>query len=135
MRPRVVICGSFHRDLPGLNRLYRELEATGVRILSPLSLAFDPSEEVVRSPSEIDFSVQELEKYHLRAIQEAEFIWLHAPNGYVGLSGAFELGFAQAHLKPVFSFQQPEDALLQGQVSRITSVFEALEVMRPGRTA
>jgi hypothetical protein len=128
MRPTVVMCGSFHRDPAGLRRIFRELEATGCRILSPLSLRFtDTSESVVRTGSELSFSAHELEKYHLRAIEEADFLWLHAPDGYIGLSGAYEIGFATALQKPVFCRNVPSDEMLASQIQITTSVFEALE--------
>lgn len=129
MHPRVVICGSYHRNPAGLRRLFRELEATGCRILSPLSLDFDASKAVVRADSEADFTVEELEKYHLRAIREADFIMLHAPEGYVGLSAAFELGYAAASGKPVFCKQPPTDDMLASQVRQVGSVFESLEAI------
>lgn len=130
MRPRVVICGSYHRDLIGLKRIFRELEATGCRILSPLSVDFeDTSREVVRLSSETTFSIRELEKFHLRAIEEADFVWLHAPKGYIGLSASYELGFSIAKNKPVFCFQDVNDEMLATQISRTTSVYAALETI------
>lgn len=127
MRPRVVICGSYHRDISGLQRLYRELEATGARILSPLSFNFNPSENIVKSINEADFSADELEKFHLRAIKEADFVWFHAPEGYVGISGAFELGYAHAIVKPVFGYVLPRDEMLQSRITIVNSAFEAIE--------
>jgi nucleoside 2-deoxyribosyltransferase len=130
MRPRVVICGSYHKDPAGLRRIFRELEATGCRILSPLSVKFeDMDQTVVRLPSEQAFTIDQLEKFHLRAIEEADFIWLHAPNGYVGVSGAYELGYASALGKPVYAKVAPIDEMLACQVVVIASVFEALETI------
>lgn len=128
MRPKVVICGSFHRDPTGLARAYRELEATGCRILSPLSVNFtDASVPVVRTRHENDFSIQELEKFHLRAINESDLVWLHAPEGYVGLSASFEIGYAVAIGKPVFSSFVLTDEMLHSQITIVASVFESLE--------
>ncbi len=125
---KVVISGSYHKDSEGLARSFRELETTGCRILSPLSLNFTNLDTaVVKSSQETDFSTAELEKFHLRAIRDADFIWLHAPAGYVGTSGSFELGYATALGKPVFSNFKLEDAMLQTQVRCVVSVFEALE--------
>lgn len=130
MRPKAVICGSYRRDPAGLKRLFRELETTGCRILSPLSLDFaDVRPEVVRLNSEQDFSAAELEKYHLRAIAEADLIWLHAPDGYVGLSGAYELGYAAALGKKIFCNQPLADEMLASQVILTSSVFESLEAI------
>jgi nucleoside 2-deoxyribosyltransferase len=62
----------------------------------------------------------------LRALRESDIIWLHAPDGYVGVSAAYELGFAAAIGKPVFSFNTPTDEMLATQVYRVQSVFSAL---------
>jgi nucleoside 2-deoxyribosyltransferase len=127
MKPRVVICGSYHRDMQGLNRLFREIEQTGCRILSPLSLSFDTSDAVVRSKHETDFSAAELEKYHLRAISESDIVWLHLPDGYVGVSCSFEIGYALALGKPIFCFNIPTETMLINYITIVDSVFESLE--------
>jgi nucleoside 2-deoxyribosyltransferase len=129
MRPKVVICGSFHRDMQGLKRLFRELEQTGCRILSPLSLSFDPSETVVKSFSESNFSAAELEKYHIRALQESDLVWLHMPDGYVGISCSFELGYAVALNKPVFGFNLPNEEIFKNYINVVNSVFESLDAI------
>ena len=128
MRSKVVICGSFHRDLSGLQRLFKELEATGCRILSPISLDFtNLSDPVVVTNSECGLSVEELEKFHLRAMRDSDLIWLHAPAGHIGISASYELGYANALGKPVFSFNVPEDEMLQTRVIPAVSVFDGLE--------
>jgi hypothetical protein len=131
--PQVVLCGSYHRRPDGLRRIFRELEATGCRILSPLSIDFtDTALAVVRTSSELDFTIDELERFHLRAMHDADFIWLHAPDGHVGISGAYELGYASALGKPVFSNVVPTDEMMATRVHVVTSVFEALELSFPG---
>lgn len=130
MRPKVVICGSYHRDLDGLKKLFRELEITGCRILSPLSVDFiNGSDSVVKLDSESKFNILELEKYHLRAIDEADLVWLHCPNGYVGISAAFEIGYCKAINKPVFCKQTPEDEMIASLISLSGSVFDSLEAI------
>ena len=130
MHPVVVICGSYHRDPDGLRRLFHELEATGCRILSPLKIDFvNNSDKVVRLKSEEEFSIYELEKYHLRAIREADLVWLHSPRGHIGISGAFEIGFATAVGKKIFCRVMPEDEMLASQVLQVESVYESLEAI------
>lgn len=129
-RPRVVLSGSFHRDHKALSKLYKELETNGCRILAPLSIDFASTDDnFTRAKSDMDYSVEEIERAHLRAIKEADFVWLHAPGGYVGLSAAFELGVAYNLGKPLFSHQLPEDPWLAHIVRQIGSVFEALYLL------
>jgi hypothetical protein len=75
----------------------------------------------------LHFTLSELERFHLRAITETDFVWLYAPDGYVGLSGAFEIGYATAVGRPVFCHQRLQDDMLDAQVHHVGSVFEALE--------
>jgi nucleoside 2-deoxyribosyltransferase len=131
MLPSVVVCGTFHRDWAGLCRLFRELEATGCRVLSPISIDFvNQSIPVVRTEHEQDFTIHELEKFHLRAMRTADFILFHAPEGHIGLSGAYEIGYANALGKPVFSKHLPSDEMLATQVRAVGSVFEILELLQ-----
>jgi hypothetical protein len=128
MLTKVVICGTFHRDINGLRRLMRELETANCRVLSPISIDFiNTGQPVVRSHSEIGVTISELERFHLRAIHETDLIWLHAPEGHVGISGSFELGVAYTLRKPVFCLQKPKDEMLVTQIHTVSSVFEALE--------
>jgi hypothetical protein len=129
-QPKVVICGSFRKDPSGLGRLFRELETNGCRVLSPLTLDFtDTSSGFVTAKNDESFSVKELERFHLRAIREADFIMLHAPEGYAGISASFELGYATALGIPIYSKEVVSDAMLQTQLQTASSVFEVLDAI------
>jgi hypothetical protein len=129
-RLKVAICGSFKRSTDELADAFLELETTGCRVLSPLSLNFSNNgSEFLTLPSETTLSVAEIEKFHLRAIAESDFIWLHAPEGYLGVSGAFELGYAYALGKPVFAYNLPSDLTLREFVQAVTSVYKALQLL------
>ena len=129
MRPKAVLSGSYHRSPEVLRRLFRELEATGCRVLSPIMLDFDSS-QVARTIREQDLSTHELEAFHLRAIRDSDFILLHAPDGYVGVSAAYELGYASALHIPCFCFEAPSDEMLASRLTQVTSVFEILEQLQ-----
>lgn len=131
MRPRVVICGTYHHDMPLLKRTFRELETAGCRVLSPLSIDFlDTATAIVRTSNDYDLSIDDLEKFHLRALRDADFVWLHCPHGHIGLSAAYELGYSTALRIPTFCFTAPKDEMLATRVYVVSSVFEALEIMR-----
>src|SRR2546430_4659188 len=130
MKPKVVLCGSYHLRIDVLRRIFRELETTGCRILSPFSLDFtDTAAAVVRTPNDYDLDIADLERYHLRALRDADFVWLHAPDGHVGVSAAYELGYANALQKPVFCLGALADEMLATRVQMVGSVFEALETI------
>lgn len=121
---RVTLIGTFRRDLDGLKEIYEELIGSGCQVLSPRRLDFDDA-EFVRDDAEHGFSEAELERFHLSAIRQSLFVWLHAPDGYVGASGAFELGYATALGVPVFSLAKPTDVTLRWFVRESPSVYRA----------
>lgn len=124
---KAVISGSYHRDVEGFCRLFKELETCGVRILSPLSLQFnDTTKRVVRTDTDENLGIDILETLHLRAIREADILFIHAPNGYIGVSTSFEIGYALAKGVPVFSTHELQDEMLRCQIKCINSVFNAL---------
>ena len=127
--PRAVLCGSYTRDREGLFRAYDELIATGCQVLSPRRMWFDDDAAFVRDTAEQGISPQAIETWHLSAIRQANFVMLHAPKGYVGLSAAMEIGFATAQDCPVFSRTAPQDIAVQGLVRVVPSVYDALQAV------
>ena len=125
--PRAVLCGSYKRDREGLFRAYDELVVTGCQVLSPRRMLFDNNAAFVRDAAEQGISPQAIEDWHLSAIRQADFVMLHAPDGYVGLSAAMEIGFATAQDCPVFSRTAPQDIAVQGLVRVVPSVYDALQ--------
>ena len=123
--PRAVLCGSYKRDREGLFRAYDELVVTGCQVLSPQRMQFDDA-AFVRDTAEQGISSREIEAYHLLAICKADFVMIYAPDGYVGLSAAMEIGFATAQKCPVFSRTAPQDIALRGLVKVVPSVYDVL---------
>jgi hypothetical protein len=125
---KATLSGSFHRDPEGLERDYRELALAQCQVLSPRSLDFeDPSLLFVRHTVEKQDSIRLIEQHHLQAIALSDFLWVHAPGGYIGTSGALEIGYALAKSIPVFSSENPEDQMLKSFITKVPSVFAAIE--------
>lgn len=129
---RVVISGTFRRDRPGLERLYHELVSTGCQVLSPRRMEYD-DEEFVRDKAEAILSVRSIEDTHLVAIEQSDMMWLHAPNGYVGCSGALEIGYALAKGVPIFSNEKISDVSLNEYVQHVPSVYAAKMLLASNR--
>lgn len=118
---RAVLCGSFRRDPVGLRETFEALKEH-FQLLAPRSLEFvDPSAPFVRLADEHDESALTVEQRHLEAVSNADFVWLHAPDGYVGLSASMEIGHAHALGIPVFSDAVLSDEMLDGLVRRVSS--------------
>jgi NTP pyrophosphatase (non-canonical NTP hydrolase) len=116
-----VLCGSFRRDPMRLRRTFETLRSE-FEVLSPMSLDFvDPAAEFVRLEHELDEPEADVERRHLDAIGRADFVWLHAPDGYVGTSAAMELGHASAQGVAIYSDTRPTDPVLASLVVVVAS--------------
>lgn len=124
---RAVLCGTYKRDFEVLQKSYEELVTNGCQVLSPHALNFVSNEKgFLRTKDEQQRSAEELERHHIFAIGEADFVWLHAPDGYIGTSAAMEIGYAFAQAIPVFSREEIDDPALAPFVQTASSVFEVL---------
>jgi hypothetical protein len=65
-----------------------------------------------------------IEKGHLNAIQKASFVWLHAPEGYVGFTSALEIGFAHAAGVPILAREAPNEPVFRSFVRVVASPSE-----------
>lgn len=127
-RARVAVCGSYRRDRPGLLTDLELLRSARIAVTSPRDARFvDEVDGFVLAPDELDQAPEEVEANHLAAMADADFVWLHAPDGYVGMSAAMELGFARARAIPVFGRSQPSDIAFAGLVTVVSGPDEALE--------
>lgn len=121
---RAVLCGSFRRDPVGLRRAFDQLLERHT-LLAPEALDFvDHTAAFVRLVDELDESTVAIEQRHLDAISSADFVWLHAPDGYVGTSASMEIGHARALGIPVYSDEVPNDEVLRGIVHLVGSPTE-----------
>jgi NTP pyrophosphatase (non-canonical NTP hydrolase) len=113
----VVICGSYRRDVTGLALIHQHFLDLNCRILSPSNVDIQrEAAGFVYMRGEETQTPEKLERRHLDAIEQADFVWLHAPEGYVGLSGSLEIGYANAVGTPIFSSATPQDAVLATMV-------------------
>jgi NTP pyrophosphatase (non-canonical NTP hydrolase) len=120
------MCGSFRREPEVLRETFSEL-VEHFEVLSPLGLDFvDPTADFVRLPHESRNTRTEIEQSHLDALVEADFVWLHAPEGYVGPSAMFELGHAKALGIPIFSDHAPDDETFAAWVTVVGSPREVV---------
>ena len=125
---RCVLSGTYHKDREGLMSTYNELVAYGCQVISPHRLDFEAEETIfVRDIAEHNISEEAIENHHLLCIKQSDFVWVHAPNGYVGLSAAFEIGFAVAHNIPVFSYTELSESIFRPFVRVVPSVFRGIE--------
>ena len=123
----VVLSGTYRKDFESLKRTYEEFRDLGCTILSPSNVTIVNEEDgFVYMRGEETESPEKIESRHLAAIQKANFVWLHTPEGYVGPTAALEIGFANAVGVPVYAKELPTDKILQSFVRVVDSPMNLL---------
>lgn len=125
------VSGSFHRHLSAIESAVNELTEFGVRVLSPADPRIvDSFGDFLFVASDRMRSVRLVQDRHLESIRAADFLWLVAPDGYVGQSASMEIGFAVAEGVPILGLTLPADLTLHQYVHQVSSVRVALEIGR-----
>ncbi len=127
---RVVLCGPF-RNVDDFRRQYQSLKNAGYEILSPITTDIDSEKDgFIFLKGDSGQSPGIIERKHLAAIKGADFVWVYAPDGYVGTSVAFEIGYAHLAGIPIYSSDKPDDKMLQSFVKIISEPVQAKELLR-----
>jgi NTP pyrophosphatase (non-canonical NTP hydrolase) len=130
---RVVLCGSFSRDPEGLVLAHKALLEAGCDVLSPLDPHFVTNVNgFALAAHEVGSEPAQVEQLHLKAIESASFVWLHAPEGYVGPSASLEVGFAHALGVAVFCEVLPTDPVIASMVAVVRSPSDAVALTEGG---
>jgi NTP pyrophosphatase (non-canonical NTP hydrolase) len=131
---QVVLSGSYRKDFAALKATYEELLDLGCAVLSPSNVtAVRETDGFVFMKGEESQLPDAIEARHLDAIQRANFVWLHAPEGYIGPTASLEIGFAKAIGVPVFAKEPVKDSVIHSFVEVISSPAVALETMKSHR--
>jgi nucleoside 2-deoxyribosyltransferase len=121
------VSGSFQRALPQVQTAIAELTSLGVTVLSPADArVVDSVGEFVFVASDRVRLVRAVQARHLAAISASDFLWLVAPEGYVGVSAAMEIGYAAACQIPVYALNSPTDITLRQWVRVVANISEAV---------
>lgn len=127
LSPRVTVSGTFRRAMAEVQEAVTELYDAGADVLSPADpRVVDSFGDFVFVASDAVRHLRVVQARHLSAIAASDFVWLLAPDGYIGLSAAMEIGFAAAHGIPVFSTEVPSDLTLRQWVTRVRCVPDAM---------
>ncbi|HEX8647328.1 MAG TPA: MazG nucleotide pyrophosphohydrolase domain-containing protein [Thermoleophilaceae bacterium] len=123
-----MLSGTFHRGQRQLANDFRDLISAGCEVLSPKDIEFVKEVDgFVLAAHEVDEDPRVIEQRHLAALQEADLVWLHAPEGYIGASAAMEVGVAHALGIPVLAQEQPVDITFRSLVRVFPGIEEAIQ--------
>jgi NTP pyrophosphatase (non-canonical NTP hydrolase)/nucleoside 2-deoxyribosyltransferase len=107
----------------------QDFEGLGLSVLSPRkSTVVDPSEQFVRLDTDpAGATPRELEMAHLRAISEADLLYICNPTGAIGSSSALEIGWAYAIGRPIWACRTPKDPTLRAMICGVASAKDILK--------
>ncbi len=120
---RATVSGSFRKAMPLIQKAVGELEDLGVLVLSPADpRVVDAFGDFLFVASDRLRNIRLVQQRHLDAIKHSDFLWVVAPDGYLGVSAAMEIGFAVCHGIPVLTDTAPADLTLRAYVRVVPTV-------------
>jgi len=121
------VSGSFRRAMSAVQEAVYRLTDAGARVLSPADpRVVDQFGDFIFVASDRIRAIKLVQNRHLAAIGASDFVWLEAPDGYIGQSGAMEIGFAVAAGTPVYCSNVPVDLTLRQYVTPVGTPEDAL---------
>jgi hypothetical protein len=132
-RLRATVSGSFRRGMADVQDAVSQLTDLGIDVLSPADPRIvDQYGEFMFVASDRMRSISLVQRRHLAAIANSDFLWLSDPDGYVGSSASFELGYAIAVGTPIFASEVPRDLTLRHFVHVVRAVADVLPCLVTG---
>lgn len=129
--PKATVSGSFRRAMGAVQEAVYRLTDVGARVLSPADpRVVDQFGDFLFVASDRVRTIKLVQSRHLAAIAMSDFVWLVAPDGYVGLSGAMEMGYAAFSGTPVFCSEVPIDLTLRQYVTIARTPEDAVTAIR-----
>jgi hypothetical protein len=118
--PTAVLIGSFRKDFKEIYNISLAFKKAGIEVLSPrLGHIINPDAEFITLTTDKLGSARAIQDEVLEKIRAADFVYLVNPSGRVGLSAAFEVGFAKSISRPVYAVARPDDSTLQHYIDEI----------------
>jgi hypothetical protein len=122
------VSGTFRKAIDDVQRDVERLGDAGVLVLSPADPRIvDRFGDFVFVASDQVRHLRTVQARHLAAIEVSDFLWLVAPDGYVGTSAAMEIGFAVARRIPIYCAEVPSDLTLRQWVTVVEGIAGAVE--------
>lgn len=127
----VVIPGSFSKFKPEIDLTIDEFKDLGVTVLAPGKgwLYKPPLKRFTKADvetfrplaSEQGMTIKEIEDSFLESIRESDFVYIVNPQGFIGDTVSFEIGYAMGSGIPLYSQKRilTQDLIMQAMISDI----------------
>lgn len=125
---KVVISGSFKKYYSEIVSCIEEFEKHNWLVLSPKnSKIINPESDFIILESDSNQSIKQIEDKHLDAIRDADILYVVNPEGYIGVSASFEIGWALSCGTHVFLKYKPAESIFEQYCKIIETPIKAIE--------
>lgn len=126
----VTISGSLRKFLDNIREYIRDFEKNSITVLSPkISKIQTDNNGFIYFKNDKKKPIDLIEKTHLLNISYSDFLFVVNPNGYIGTSTLFEIGYALALNKKIFSSDLPNDIMLRKFVISGKTIHQIIELL------
>lgn len=135
------VSGSFKKFKPEIDRTIDEFRDHGVNVLAPAKgwLYIPPVRQYSKKdlkfrplPSERHMTIRQIEDEFLRCIVRSTFLYVVNPEGYIGISVAFEMGVAFSSGIPIYSRDPVPEDIDSTPIS--LAIISSIKVLPPEET-
>lgn len=125
MAYQVAIIGSFQKYYNEILSIIKLFKQVGLYVLSPKESFISGKIEdfVVFDSDKKNYTPSEIQMITLEKILKADAVYVYNPNGYVGKTTCYEIGFCFSKKKPVYFYNYPNDLPIP--------IIENKQVLRP----
>jgi len=110
MGKTVTISGSFQKSIDDIRKDIKTFERLGCSVLSPRMFKSHVNDDgFVILDSDGGRRPAAIHGRHLHSINQSTFLWVRISEGYVGLSTALEIGYAESIGIPIYASEQASD--------------------------
>lgn len=126
MAYQVSVIGSFRKQYKEVVRAVRVLKKMGLNVASPKgSNVCDSIEDfVIFETDNSEFTPAEIQMITLEKIISSDAIYVCDPNGYVGKTTCYEIGFCYSRKIPLYFLKMPKDLPMPVDENQIVSAEE-----------
>jgi len=112
---RCVIIGSFRKHYDQIVNVIEDFNAAEIEVLSPKKAKIlNPTDEFVIFDYDPEgLSEKELEDLVLKKMHGSDFVYLVNPEGYIGRSAAFEMGYCAARGFKIFAMEDSTELCMK----------------------
>lgn len=131
MSPIVSVIGSFRKFYKEICDIIDDFSKQGICVLSPKKseICNIIDDFVVFKYDNPAFSPEEIQMITLEKILNSDAVFVYNPNGYIGKTTCYEIGFCLSRSVPLFFLEKPKDLPIPFSNKQIVSVEEFSRVI------